>query len=455
MPALPYAIGAYRRDNAGLPEMRVVNQYIEAAPAAGGAPVLLARPGQVLLRDEGATGQRGLFQAANVLGGALVSVSDQVRVNGLAVGAASGFDRARFAPGLSEVLICMGGGLYRTDGAGLAPVAFPDDAPVADIGYLRGRFVGVERASGRLFWSDLLDGTTWDALSFATAEKQADNLVACLAVGDFLWLFGETTTEVWAPTLDADLPFAPIDGRVYTHGCASRDTVVQIDNTAFWVSEEGIALRGGEVPLRISNSGIEERIAATPAGDLSAWAFNWRGHLFYALATAQGTFCFDVSTGEWSEWKSYGRTNWRAGVGVQVGSQVYAGDTESGRIWRLSDDAATDEGVEIERIFTALAPFPNGTMRCDNLGLSVAVGRAPLGGAPQIEMRFSRDGGFTWSVWSAVSLGGQGEYRTRVNWNRLGLIDAPGRVFEFRLTDEAPWRVSGVRINERLGGLGR
>lgn len=452
---LQYGLAAYRRDVAGLPEMRVVNQYVEAQPASGGAPVLLARPGLTLERQDTTTAVTGLFQQEGCLGGALASVTDQFRLDGVAYGAIAGVDRVRWAAGEGELLFCRGGRIFRSTGGAAAAVTLPDDFQAADLGFLRSRFISIKRDTGRIYWTEELDGTDWPALNFATAERMSDPLVGLLVVGDFLWLFGSEGAEVWAPTTDDNLPFAPIDGRVLSKGCANRDTIQLADNSPVWVTHDGVVVRGGDVPLRISTHAIEERIAATPFANLSAVVIPWRGHVFYLLKTAQGSLAYDFATGEWSEWTSYGRNNWRVDCAAQVGADVYVGDDTSGRIWRLSDDAATDDGTEIQRIFTALAPLPAGVLPCHDLRLQAATGRAPITVNPVIEVRTSRDGGFTWGNWRQTSLGATGEYRTRAAWRRMGLIDAPGFVFEFRLTDATPWRVSGVAINEPFWGRGR
>jgi hypothetical protein len=452
---LAYGLAAYRRDVAGLPEMRVVNQYVEAQPANGGAPVLLARPGLVTERTDTASRVSGLFQQEGCLGGALASVTDQFRLDGAALGMVAGSDRVRWAAGDGELLFARGGAVWRSDGGAVASVALPDGFAAVDIGFLRSRFIAVRRNTGQIYWSAALDGTDWPALNFATAERMSDPLVGLLVVGDFLWLFGSEGAEVWAPTTDDNLPFAPIDGRVLSKGCANRDTIQLADNSPVWVTHDGVVVRGGDVPLRISTHAIEERIAATDFADLAAMVVPWRGHVFYVLKTAQGSLAYDFATGEWSEWASYGGNNWRADCVAQVGADVYVGDADSGTIWRLSDDAATDDGTEIQRIFTALAPLPAGVLPCHDLRLQASTGRAPISVDPHVEVRTSRDGGFTWGGWRPTSLGAMGQYRTRAAWRRLGLIDSPGMVFEFRLTDATPWRVSGVAINEPFGGRGR
>ena len=58
---------------------------------------------------------------------------------------------------------------------------------------------------------------------------------------------------------------------------------------------------------------------------------------------------------------------------------------------------------------------------------------------PQMILRWSDDGGRTWSNEYARDAGQQGQYRARVFWNRLG--QARDRVYEISVTDPVAWRV--------------
>ena len=62
------------------------------------------------------------------------------------------------------------------------------------------------------------------------------------------------------------------------------------------------------------------------------------------------------------------------------------------------------------------------------------------GSDPQAMMRFSDDGGETWSNQQTRSFGKIGERSKRVKWNRLGV--SRGRVYEVAISD--PVKVSMV-----------
>ena len=68
---------------------------------------------------------------------------------------------------------------------------------------------------------------------------------------------------------------------------------------------------------------------------------------------------------------------------------------------------------------------------------------------PQIMLRWSDDGGHTWSNEHWVSAGRMGEYARRAIWRRLGR--GRDRVFELVVSDPVPWRLIGSVLDVDRG----
>ena len=457
MSDVSFGTGAYKRQVGGLPELRTVNSFMEKSPASPTGHVMLGRPGLTAYATIGASPVRGIFAQPGTFGGDPVAVAGTTLYrNGAALGTVPGASRVTFAGDGLEMVIATGAALYRTDGVGVFAVAFPDAAGVSIVAYLGSYFLASRAGSGKFYWSNILDGATWQALNFATAERDPDNLVGMSVVSDELWLFGERTTEVWYQGGDANAPFVRAQGRLYSKGCRARDTIAKADNTVAWVGDDGIVYRGDSVPLRISDFGIEERIARSAISDLRAWAFVFEGHALYCLTTSEGTFVYDFASGEWCEFASYNRTGWRAHVGTQLGDgRVIAGDDTTGQLWLIDRNALTDGPDPIARLFSAAIPTGGGGFSLDSVLLDMSTGGAALVVDPVVEMRRSGDGGRTWGNWRQASVGKQGQYQRRIAFRRLGHIEEPGVVMEFRMTDAAPWRISRVRVNDANGAVGR
>lgn len=443
---LPFGVGAYRRTDTRMPEIICKNQFVEKAPAnLGQQIVLLARPGLAASYTVGTGPIRGLYRADGVFDGDKFAVSGtELYREQTLVGAITGSDLVDIDG--YDVLYLAAGTLYSYDGTTLSTVAMPDDVGAVSIAVVS-EITVIADATGIMYF--ILPGnTTVDPLSFVSAEAQPDPVIAVRKVGNELWAFGTQTVQPFVTTGDDDAPFSPIEGREYVKGCRSRDTIAILDNTAFWVASDGQVCRAAEQPERISDHGIEERIARVASTDLRAWGFSWNGHAFYVLAIgSEGTFVYDAATSQWWEAQSYGLDHWRAHLGVLDGLSVYVGDSVNGTIGLLDENTLTDYGDPVERRCTAGLKVDR-PASVDALELEVATGFAD---EPIVEARLSRDYGNTWGPWRQMSLGGLGEYRKRVLARRWGLIDGLG-VFDIRTTDAAPWRLSGVTVNESSRG---
>jgi hypothetical protein len=428
--------------------------------------------------NSGARQVRGVYRKHGVFNDVWIVVSDSslytinptTRILTLAInGTIPGTDRVKMVGSASRLLIIADGIAYSFDGTTSTPIVMPSGELVDDAEYINGYFILVCRSSQR--WYYLAPGdVNPDPLSFFSCETSADNLVGVKRLVDELWFFGQDSIEIWQLTGDLDAPFALIPGRLYGKGCASRDTIQELDNTLFWIGADLIGYRADTTPQRISTHTIEERLkiaaaASTSAGsfdNIGAWSCVYYGHTLYIVTAGdEGTFVFDVENVNWSHWKSYSIETWRAWVGAQAdGNQILTGDTQSGQLWLLDNGRNTDDPgtfetgtLPIERKVTGGIPLIGPPQNCRNVSLNTAVGRASITGSatdPLMMMRFSDDSGNLWSSWLEAPMGLQGQYLTQVIWTQLGQIKAPGRIFEFRLTDDAPFRVSFANMNDAV-----
>lgn len=452
MTAVLLGQGSYKRTQGRLPESVLLNMYAERAPTEASGVALLSYPG--LKRNvEGLDGAfRGLYQQAGTFSGDLLAVAGEkaYRITGALeteLGAIPGDERVWIAANGVRAYITTGPATYSTDGTTVSTLATPDSLGFSSVGYINGYFLFGQTGTSRFYWLEPGE-TVIDNLNFANAERGPDAILAVVILGDEIWLFGEDTTEVWIPTGDADAPFQRVGGRLYERGCRARDTIAKMDNTIVWVGDDGIVYRADAAPVRVSEHGIEERIAL--AADLEAWSFALDGHTFYALSMGgQGTFNLDVSTGQWSERQSYGHTTWRARVGVNVGAQVYAGDAEEGVLWAFDRYAFEDDGAPMVRTVTGALMVSGVRAPCHSFSVDCSTGSTDDPSAiPVAVLHVSDDGGNTWKDMGQGRLGRLGEYDTRLRWPRLGLMKPPGRIFRLIVSDKLSWRVSQANVGD-------
>jgi len=462
--AVSLGVSNFKRDAGFSAKIILRNMFVEKDPTnLVDGYVRLQRPGLAHFADVGSGPTRCVFKQLGTFGGDFLVVSgpNLYRVTEAGVvtplGFITGAGRCQIAAGGARALIATGTDCYSTDGVTVTQIAMPDAQPVQSVAYINGYFVLTIAGGQRLYW--IAPGeTNPDALSFASAENSPDDIARVERIGDELWFFGQgNSTEVWVPTGNADLAFQRVEGRLYNQGAANRDTIVRLDNTLFWVGTDKVVYRGDSVPVRISDNSVEEMLSQAGVSELRAWAFAYQGHTFYCLTIgSKGTRVFDVSTGTWPEFTSYGRPAWRAHIGAQTdGSLIVAGDDEQGKLWRLEAGRSNDDGKPLIRELTGGAAVMGRPVPCASFSLLAATGRANASGPgsdPVVELRWSDNGGNAWSDWAQISLGKRGEYGREVAVTRLGMMRAPGRLFHLRMSEDTVFRLNYAKVNDWMAG---
>lgn len=443
-----------------LPPVRLINRYVESATSNQVTGVaILPRPGLVL-SDTVGTLQRGVFREDGLFSGDLFCVSlTTLYRDGAAVPfgggltAIAGTDLIRWAGTdlVQGLFFVAGGSLYLYDGTDVRTVTVPDSYTATDVTEINGYIVVQAGGIGRRYF--IRPGEiTIDPLDFFTAESSPDNSVATVSTAAELWLFDSESAEVWLPTGLSDGPFQRYQGRIFSRGATSRDCVLTFDNTIFFVGEDNeqgrIAYRAADVPQRISSTAIEERFRFADS-DFTALAFILDGHALYVVSCSQGTFAFDVSTGAWCEWQSYGLDRFRGHVAVaSAGSPVVFGDSESGKLFTLDPAVGNDDGDPIYRVVGGGVPTIK-RASVDNLWVQCNTGASPDPEAlPVMRLRTSRDGGNTWGDEKQANLGFIGQYNKRVFWTRLGQFRSPGFLFEIIDSDNVQTTLQYATYNE-------
>lgn len=445
MAAVPLGINAYKRSAAFTPEVRMRNLFLEE-DKSGASPdnyMRIGRAGLTRLLElpyttRGVHHQDGLFNGSTFF--AAGSRLYQLNVSGGYddIGSIGSGNRVIFTANYERLFLLSAFVPFTYDGTTLAGIVMPDARDVQDIDVLN-NYIILACPDGRFYW--IVPGqSTVDALDFETAESAPDGLVAVKRVGDEIVLFGSTSSEIWQTTGDSAKPFSRAAGRNFDRGCVSRDSVRRYDNSLIWVGNDSVVYRLGNVPQRISDHGIEQRLRDQT--DLpSALVVEQDGHKFYVLRIAgQGSFGYDAATGQWCEFASDGATEWRPHDSSFYDSSWILGSYDSGHIWRYDPDALTDDGDVIERICTATAALMGLPGRQDSL--SVGTGSS-ADFTLQIRWKDGQDD-FP-AFYEELEARAPADI---VNLYRLGQPDQPFRHFEVRVTDEVALRISGARVNE-------
>jgi len=332
------------------------------------------------------------------------------------------------------------------------------------------------------------------ALSYGVKDGGPDNLVSLIVDHREVYLLGEQSSEVWTDVGSVPFPFQRIPGTSTQHGIVAEFSVSRLGNSFAYVSRNNrgqgqIMQMNGYVPQRISTHAVENSLVNQTIDDAIAWTYQLEGHEVYvvtfpSIGSNGLTWCYDTATQMWHKWlywesnQTYGRH--RGNCCCVFQGMVLVGDYQNGKLYALDKTNYTDDGNPIRRVRRAphlvtdfqrqyfdelqiqfqpgvgttglsvnlvnysnnpeeyiiypeatLTIAPTQSFVIGNQGSGVPQNITTT--QPKAMLRWSNDGGSTWSKEYWVGIGAQGKYQNRAIWRRLGM--ARDRVFEVAITD--------------------
>lgn len=434
---------------------RLINAYVE--PLEGGEGVYVRRrvPGLVeAASDDGALGPvRGFHFVSNALLIAQGEKLCKIAADGTrsVLGDLPGTGPVTIASNnkapIPDILCVTSVGVYSLTVTS-APASFVDaDLPQPNsVCFIDGYFIMTLR-DGRIFASGL-NATTFSGVDFAKAEAKAGGLYRGVVFGQQLYLMGPNATEVWYNAANpVGFPFTRAS--VISVGLISPTAVAGMEDgfglALIWVGSDRRVwqLAGGYTPQPIATPDVARSLGAIgDAADISALIFTTGEHACCAIAGPDFTWVYDLSTNYWHERQSYGRANWRASMSVKAFGSWFAGDRDTAQIHRVTESAQEESGEPlIWRLRTKpAAAFPRRVHihRAEFgfvVGQGLVTGREPVETDPIVRIRYSDDGGNTFSQPIERSLGKHAKFDARIVVNRLGLTGPFGRVYELEVSD--------------------
>lgn len=351
-----------------------------------------------------------------------------------------------------------GGYIITTATDTLAQITDSDFTGGDTVTFMDSYFIYNTPDAANMYATDSNNGASVKAAAFSTAEGRPDNLVAVLSDKRELWAFGDRSVEIWYNAANpTGFPFTRREGAYIDIGCAAKLSVLRFNNTVVWLDNRGYVVQAnGYTPQIISNEAISAEIQSyATVSDAVAFKSEDRGHLFYILSfpTEKKTWVYDATTNLWHE-RAYRNpanefehhlTNchWRTSQLNLIGSRT------NGKIYIQDHIYYDDDSEPIHRIRTTSHQKLEFTMvGVDSLNLHLESGQATQSGDgndPQVSMRYSNDGGHTWSHHLARSFGKVGQYGKQVRWNRLGV--AREWLFEFSIVEPIKFAIIDASVN--------
>lgn len=468
----PILGGSYTARSTNAADNRIVNLYAEVVPEGGKELGFLTRcPCKRLLATIGTGPIRGTWEYGGY--GYVVSGAQLYKVTSswvaTLVGSVSGTGPVSMADNGTQLFIACNpdGYIYNATTGVFAQITDADFPGAVMVGYLDGYFVFISPNGQKVWVTSLLDGTAIDALDFASAEGSPDNLVSMIISHREVWLLGKDSIEIWYNAGTPDFPLARIQGAFIETGTFCPSSVAKMDNSVFWLGSDkrgcGIVYRAnGYTPTRVSTHSVESAIQSyATVTDVIAYTYQQDGHSFYVLTfpTAGKTWALDVATNLWHERAGFSAgefTRDRGNCQMNFGSEIVVGDYENGNIYALDSNIYADNGATQKwlRSWRAIPPGKNNLKRVAHHSLQIDCGAGVglstgQGSDPHVMLRWSDDGGHTWSNEHWMSTGKIGEYKYRAIRRRLG--SSRDRVYEISGTDPVKITIMGAELEATQG----
>jgi hypothetical protein len=329
--------------------------------------------------------------------------------------------------------------LYGFDGTTLTALSASLD--FSWLGFIDRYWVAIRKDTGAFYINETAgDFSTWNTLDFAVASSNPDFLRWGIVDKRELILFGDQSTQIYYNSGDADFPFSVVPNGTIETGIFSKRAAGKIGNAVFFLGHDGIAYQlAGYTPQRISNHAFEQAIEGyTKSCKLMVW--HESGHAMVGFKFPEGFWVYDLSTQLWHNRKTYNKDTWDVEFIQFAYRNYYTGGSTLGR---LDADVFTDLGdiMRLQCTSTNISDKMN-LINHDRLELIFETGQ----GDAEVMLRFSDDGGLTWSneIWEGM--GAIGNYRDRVLFHQLG--SSRDRVYEYSITDNYRRTLMQATLNE-------
>lgn len=464
---LEFTNGFYQSPALPLSAQRCVNWYknvsevgsLSKASLFGTPGLSLVDAGQPLEPNRGAHVMAGVPYFVN--GNNLYSLTRSVAGDGTetltvnSLGTITGSGRVSMADNGTQLCIVVPNGDAYIYNGSLQTISDPDfDGPADTVCFIDGYFVFNKTGSSKIFHSELRDGLNYNALDFAEAEADPDQVVSVHARNGILYALGTKTIQAFANTGGTAFAFSPIPGSTINKGLRAKFAIHDFGNTVAFVGggenegESVWALSGSSV-VKLSTTPLDALLQdATPEELDNAFALSHslNGADFWCLTFGSRTVAYDQTASslsgrkEWHERSSRisdEDVQWRVSSIVAAYNRAFAGDSVDGRIGQISDSVFNEYGTNIIRM-TTTQPFENDghSLSVSRLESTMNAGTGTATLDPQIGMDYSDDGGRTWSDILYRSVGLLGEYSRRAIWRRLGRF-GKSRVLRFHFSEDS------------------
>jgi len=320
--------------------------------------------------------------------------------------------------------------------------------------------------------TDLGSSLSTQAL-YGTKNGSPDNLVSLIVDRRQVYLMGEVTTEVWTDVGNViagitTFPFQRVPGTSIQSGIGAPFSIARFQDSFAFVAKDTrgdstIEMVNGYTFVKISTHAVEQSLLNEVTSDAIAYTYQIEGHEMYVVtfpSVGQNglTWVYDGSTKSWHKWLSWNPTSGqyyrhRSNCGCYFNNAYLVGDYQNGKIYSVENEVYTEDGETIRRLRRAThlttdlqRQYFDSFQIQFQPGVGLTTGQ---GDDPQAMLRWSNDGGSTWSNEHWVSIGKIGQYANRALWRRLGW--SRDRIFEVAISDPIKAVVISAELKASAG----
>lgn len=449
----PLTTGAYEAKSLVANAQRCVNLYAEKNTQDSPFPfTYYPTPGLTLLATatpSSGNGWRGLYSASNgttygVCGASVYAISDAWDLSVIgSISSASG--RVSMVDNGNYLMIVDG-----TQNGWTIKLSDNTFSVISDAAFIGGATVNfvdgylvLNSVPMNEWYISIANEISFDVTQFASKTGFSDKLVGIGVTKRYIYLFGALTTEVWFDAGDTPFPFERLPGVFMQYGCASVNSIAQMDGDLYWLAQspQGVAFvcRSSQFnAMQVSTFALDNEIAAYSDLDQAiGFTYQIEGHFFYVLTfpVSDKTWQYDLSTQQWNElaWVDNDGAlhRHRANCFASAYGSPIVGDWESGNLYLWDVNSYTDNGNPIPRIRSFLHSVDDNSDRMRYrefiANMEVGNGTGTYDEVP-VFLRWSDTRGKSWGNAISSSLGLEGEYIKSLQFQRLGM--ARDRVFE-------------------------
>ena len=229
-----------------------------------------------------------------------------------------------------------------------------------DLQYMDGYFFVLQN-TGVHYHCTVDDPTSWDVTKFLTAQMYSADInkagIGMARLGNYLVQFSEKHEQVFYDAANSSgSALSNVEQLANQIGCASTDSIEQLEDRIIWVSNLGKA--GLSVHMLSEQGGARE--VATPAikrilqaegtsiSTCVAFIVQQGGHALYVLNldSANRTFVYDYKEDLWVEWEvAAGGAKWPIVASCQHGNALICQHATNGWLYVMSPTIYQDDTV--------------------------------------------------------------------------------------------------------------